>query len=132
MNIWESGDRAAFESMTPFELAELAFIAREAAIVDMMNVFAIVSGYLVVAYFSGEKLNRLQIAIVTLLYSSWLAVIVAGAMQTASQLEIINQIRGYGLQNNLQVIVAGLLGVAWFAGNAFMLQIRISKRATVD
>ena len=45
------------------------YAVRDVAATDAMNFFTIMSGYLVVAYFIGAKLNRFQFWAVTALYT---------------------------------------------------------------
>ena len=67
--------------MNPSEYIELILLARESGSESAMNFVTLVFAYLVMVYFVGASLPKLQIWLVSLLYSFFVAFPVFGAVQ---------------------------------------------------
>jgi hypothetical protein len=126
MSIWEEGQRAAYEAMAPYELADLSYSIREALNTDIFNIFTIISAYLLVAYFAGAKLDRVNVAIVNLVYTVWMATFTFSTFQVAQQLVVVNDVRNLGVTDEAVMLLAFALtlGGAWISSLVFMYRVR--------
>ena len=125
MNIWEQGQRAAYESLTPYEIGDLAFTIREATNSDIFNIFTIISAYLVVAYLAGAKLDRINVTIINLVYTVWMATFTFSMYQVALQLAVINSVRHLGVGDESAVLFTFIvvIGSAWVSSLIFMYRV---------
>ena len=126
MNIWEQGQRAAYESLTPYELEDLAFTIREATNSDIFNIFTIISAYLVVAYLAGAKLDRINVTIINLVYTVWMVTFTLSLYMVSLQLAVINSVRhvGVGDESVVLLLSIAIIGGAWVSSLIFMYRVR--------
>jgi hypothetical protein len=79
--------------------------------------FALVSGYLVTAYFLGSRLTRLQVSVVNVLFCLWTAGILGGYINTVSDtIQLETAIREIGVSP-----VAGKVSDSTFASYSFAI-----------
>ncbi len=67
--------------MSPAEYIELILLAREAGTGSAMNFVTLVFAYLVMAYFVGASLSKLQIWLISIVYSFFVIFPLFGAAQ---------------------------------------------------
>ena len=58
-----------FDSLSPFEQLQIYYAIREVMAADAINMVSVISAYLIVAYWVGAKLSRLQVWVFSILYS---------------------------------------------------------------
>ncbi|MFT4585929.1 MAG: hypothetical protein ACI915_000270 [Gammaproteobacteria bacterium] len=76
--------------MDQFQSIQAAYIIRDVLATEGMNVFTIISAYLVVAYFVGAKLSRFQLSAITALYTAFCLGPIAGFYMAVIDLKAIN------------------------------------------
>ena len=77
--------------MTEFEYLELITLLRENLGFHSMNIFGVLAAYVVVVYFSSRELSTMQISIITVLYSYFLALPIGASRITVSNLIDVSQ-----------------------------------------
>ena len=114
-------------TMNEFEAIEAIYAIRGVTADDAMNFISMVSGYLAVAYFVGDKLSKFQMWAVTGLYSVWVIGPIAGFYTG-----VIDMARLGGMEAAPMVRyplwVPVLMGASWVVSVLFMLQVRSRLR----
>ena len=125
--------------MTEYELID-AYQSVEASWQGAVSIYiSIVFAYLATAYFVGEKLTRLQVAIVSGLYTLFslfmlrmLATLLRRMMQLGTDIHEISPDRAFADDSMVgvgQVVWVGVFLSAYIAGLVFMFQLRRNAKS---
>ena len=103
--------------MTEYDMTDV-IMSRFGHMTDQASLyFALVSGYLVTAYFLGSRLTRLQVSVVNVLFCLWTAGILGGYINTVSDtIQLETAIREIGVSP-----VAGKVSDSTFASYSFAI-----------
>ena len=103
--------------MTEYEMTDVIMSRFGHMNVQASMDFALVSGYLVTAYFLGSRLTRRQVSVVNVLFCFWTAGILGGYVNTVSDtIQLETAIREIGLSP-----VAGKVSDSTFAAYSFAM-----------
>ena len=113
-----------YETLSNYELIDLALSYREAMTGDVMNYVSLLTAYLIVSYLVGSKLTRSQVTIITTLYSAIIAMVIYGTIATATTFVAVNAQLLDTAPSFLPQGLGILLFTGWVVSILFMFQIR--------
>jgi hypothetical protein len=136
--------------MTEYEIADLALSTQEGirqhvglmldtaslSLTSLSVYFSLIFGYLIVAYFAGANLTRVQNAVLTLLYLStviinrvaWVSIQQAGKVLNLELMELRPDVSQVPLFTNTAIVISTVVFAASIVGSLyFMWHVRHPK-----
>lgn len=113
--------------MEEYQAIQTAYFVRDIVATEGMNVFTIISAYLVVAYFIGPSLSRFQLYAITILYTAFCLGPIAGFYVAAVDLKALGH--GGGILHTVEHpwIVPVIMVAGWTLSIIFMINARSSN-----
>jgi hypothetical protein len=121
--------------MADYQTLQTAYIIREVLAAEGMNALAIISSYLVVAYFVGPKLSRFQLWAISILYTVFCLGPLDGFYIAALDLKSLNQ--GEQGSRTLELplaveypwMIPAIIVLGWIMSIVFMINARRSSQS---
>ena len=111
-----------YRSMSPYELLELVNSSASAGADFIAIYISILSAYLLVAYYFGDKLSSIELILFSSMYSAFCMIFVYGTYQTMNSMVFILNFMQSG-DNSLAILLLILMMVlSWMLSLVFMVK----------
>ncbi len=108
--------------MSSYELIDLIFSGSSAAAENVAIYISILLAFFLTAYYFGNKLGKVELVLISVVYSVFCFVFIFGTYQLYTQLSVIAQfVSGVDFSIGVYVTLFTMLG-SWFLSLLFMFQ----------
>ena len=119
--------KEVLENMTDFELSELYYMNQAELFTQWSMVITLAFGYVLVAYFAGKQLTRIQVTLVSVLYSGFIlssVFSVYGGLEFSREIQnFVFRLEGERFSWRILVSIGGAIA-AWVLSLVYMYQAR--------
>ena len=111
-----------YRSMSPYELLELVNSSSSAGAEFIAIYISVLSAYLLVAYYFGDKLSSIELILFSSMYSAFCLVIVSGTYQVINSMVIIlNFVQSTDNSLTLLIMIF-VMALSWMLSLVFMVK----------